>query len=95
MSVSNEGYFTLEVETVFPPYLPSQSSGVNYICRMALSAHASLPLEVMLKSISNEGYFTLQAETVLHPSQPRIAVGYMKYSTTQYLRMPYLQCKLR
>jgi hypothetical protein len=39
-SVSNEGHFTLEAETVFSPYLPSHCSGVTEICHMAIPAQA-------------------------------------------------------
>jgi hypothetical protein len=39
-SVSNEGDFTLEVERVFRPHLPSHCSGVTEICHMAIPAHA-------------------------------------------------------
>jgi hypothetical protein len=56
ISVSNEGHFTLEAETVFRPYLPSHWSGVTKICHMALPAHALLTVQVRLMSVSNEGH---------------------------------------
>jgi hypothetical protein len=59
-SISNEGQFTLEAETVCRPYLASHCSGVNEIRHIALPAHALRAVQVELKSISNEVHFTLE-----------------------------------
>jgi hypothetical protein len=67
-SVSNEGHFTVEAETVFRPYLLSNCSGVNEICNMALPAHVLRAVQVRLKSVSNERHFTLEAEKLFRPS---------------------------
>jgi hypothetical protein len=48
-SVSNGGHFSLEVETVFRPYIHSHCSGMTEICYMALTTHALPAMEVRLK----------------------------------------------
>jgi hypothetical protein len=66
-SVSSEGHFTLETESVFRPYLASHYSGVTQTSNMAVPPHAPQPVEGWSKSGSNEGHFTLEAETVFRP----------------------------
>jgi hypothetical protein len=66
-SVSNEGHFTFEAETVIRPYHPSHCCGVTEIYHMTLPAHALCAVQDMLKSVSDEGHFTLEAETVFRP----------------------------
>jgi hypothetical protein len=66
-SVSNEGHFTLDAETVFLPYLPSLCSGVTEICDMALYTHALLAVQITVKSDSNEVNFTVEAEEIFRP----------------------------
>jgi hypothetical protein len=63
-SVSNEGHFTVEAETVFHPYLASPSSKVSESSHVILPAQALQAVQVTLKSVSNEGHFTIAAETV-------------------------------
>jgi hypothetical protein len=60
-SVSNEGHFTPEAETVFGPYHPSHYSWVNEICHVALAAHALRAVQVRLKSLTNKGHFNNDA----------------------------------
>jgi hypothetical protein len=60
-SPTNEGYFTLVVETVFRPYLLSHCSEFTEICHSPLPAHALTAVQASLQSFSNEGYFTLDA----------------------------------
>jgi hypothetical protein len=74
-SVSNEVHFTLEDETVFPPYLPLYSSGVTEIWHVAHSAHVSRAMHVRLESINNERYFTLETEILFHPYLPSHCSG--------------------
>jgi hypothetical protein len=40
-SVSNEVHFTLEVETIFRPYLASHCSGVNETSNVVLTVHGT------------------------------------------------------
>jgi hypothetical protein len=47
-SLSNEGHFTLEAETVSRSYIPSHCSGGTEICHMALPAHALRAVKVKL-----------------------------------------------
>jgi hypothetical protein len=91
-SISNEGYFTLEAETVYRVCLPSNCSGVTEICDMALPAHVLQAVQVRLKSLSNEGYFTLDAETVFHSYPPSHCCGVIE--TLRSLRTRYVLCKL-
>jgi hypothetical protein len=74
-TVSNEGHFILEAETVFPPYLPSHCSGATEMCHVALPAHALQSVQVRLSLVSNEGHFTLEAKIVSVPISPFIAAG--------------------
>jgi hypothetical protein len=55
-SVSNEGHFTREPETVFRPHLPSHWSGITEICRIALPVHELRAVEV------RKYYFDCQVE---------------------------------
>jgi hypothetical protein len=73
-SVSNEGHFTLEAETLLRSYLPLHCRGVTEIYHMALPAHALRAVQVTLKSVGNEGQFTLEAEFLV-PISSSIAVG--------------------
>jgi hypothetical protein len=56
-SVGNEGYFTLEAETVFRHYLAFHWSGMNKTSNIGLSALSAV--EVSLKSVGKELYFIL------------------------------------
>jgi hypothetical protein len=93
-SVSNEGHFTLEAETVIRPYLPSHCSGVTEKFHVALSAHALQAAQFTLTPISNEGHFTLEAKTVSPPYLPSHFSRVTQYATWHSLRMRYVQCKL-
>jgi hypothetical protein len=62
-SVSNEGHFTLETETVFLPYPSSHCIGMTEISHVALPDHAPKAMQVWSTSFSNEGHFTREAET--------------------------------
>jgi hypothetical protein len=70
-SVSNEGYFTLDANTVIRPYLPAHCCGVTEIYHVALPAHSLRAVHVRLKSVSNEGHFTLEAQSVFVRISPR------------------------
>jgi hypothetical protein len=61
-SVSNEGHFTLEAETVFRMYLLTNCCGFTEISHIALSTNLLQEVQFMLKSVSNERQFTLKAE---------------------------------
>jgi hypothetical protein len=74
-SISIEGHFTLEAETVSSAYLPSHFSGVSEICDTPLPAHALQAVEVTLKWVTNERHFTVEAEKVFVYISPLIAVG--------------------
>jgi hypothetical protein len=67
-TVSNEGHFTIEAETVFRSYVPSHSSEVTEVSNKALPTCALRAMQVRLRSISNEGRFTIEAETISHQS---------------------------
>jgi hypothetical protein len=66
-SVSTEGHFTREAETVFRSYHTSHCSGETGTSHVALNAHALQSVQVWLKSVSNEGHFTREAERVSRP----------------------------
>jgi hypothetical protein len=66
-SASNERHFTIEVETVFRPYLLLHCSAVSDIYHTERCAHALRAVQVMLKSVGNEGHFTLETETLFRP----------------------------
>jgi hypothetical protein len=66
--VSNEGYFTLETERVFPPYLAYNWNGVTEMTHHALLPGALEAVQVWSKSITNEGHFTSEADTVYRPN---------------------------
>jgi hypothetical protein len=70
-SVSNEGHFIREVETVLHPYLPSHCSGVTEICHISLPDHALQTVHVRFIWVSNEGHFTVKAEIVFLFLSPR------------------------
>jgi hypothetical protein len=48
-SVSNEGHFTFEAETVFRPYLPVHCGGMREKCQMALPTQALKAVQDRLK----------------------------------------------
>jgi hypothetical protein len=64
-SISYEGHFTPEPESVSRPYLPPHCSGANEECHIAIPAILPKAVEDRLKSIVNEGHFTHEAETIL------------------------------
>jgi hypothetical protein len=53
------GYFTIQAETVFRPYLASHCSGVSGIWDMALRTNALRAVQVRMKLVSHEGYFSV------------------------------------
>jgi hypothetical protein len=65
MSVSNQGHFTLEVGTVFHPYVPWTCSGVIQIYCMTHSVHAPQAVQFMVNSVSNKGHFPLRPKQFL------------------------------
>jgi hypothetical protein len=69
-AVSNEGHFTLEVETVFRPYLPYDWSGVTEQYQMVLTVPGLQAVQDMLKSVSNKAEFNLEDERVSCPYLP-------------------------
>jgi hypothetical protein len=68
--VSNEGYFTSDVKTVFRLYLPYDCSGVTEKYHKVLPAHDLQAVRLKLMSVSIAGRFTLEAETVSRPYLP-------------------------
>jgi hypothetical protein len=64
MSVSNEGYYNLEGETIFRPHLPQGCSVVTEYYHMVLHWHALQAVQVSLTSFSNEEPFTPEDKTV-------------------------------
>jgi hypothetical protein len=68
--VSNEGHFTLDLETIFRPYLPCRCSGLTETCHMVLPAHAREAVQVSFKSVCYAGHFTLDLETIFRPYLP-------------------------
>jgi hypothetical protein len=77
-SVSNEGLFTLDAETVFHLYLHPHCIGVTEICHMALPTHALRAMQVGTKSVGNEGHFTPEAKQFFVRISPKIAVGSLR-----------------
>jgi hypothetical protein len=69
-SISNEGDFTLEVETVLRLYCPQDCSGVTELYNMVLRVQALQTVEVKLKTVSKERHFTLEVGTVISPYLP-------------------------
>jgi hypothetical protein len=78
-SVSNEGHFTREAETV-RPYFVSHCTGVTETSQMALTAHNLQVEHVLLKSVSNDGHFTREPETALRPSLASHFIGAIETS---------------
>jgi xanthine dehydrogenase iron-sulfur cluster and FAD-binding subunit A len=70
ISFSSEGHFTLEVESVFRPYRPSQCCAATEILEMAIPAHAPQSVRLRFKSVSKQRHFTLVDETTFRPLSP-------------------------
>jgi hypothetical protein len=66
-SVSKEGPFTHEAETVFRRYVASHRRGVIGTSYLTLASHAPRSVAVWSKSVGNGGQFTLEAERVSRP----------------------------
>jgi hypothetical protein len=94
-SVSKEGHFILESETVFRPCLPCYCSRVTEIRHVALPAHMLRAWQFRLKSVSNEWHFTPQAEIVFCPYLQAHCSGVTEICHMHYLHMPYVQRKFR
>jgi hypothetical protein len=66
-SVSNEGHFTLEAESVSHPYLPPPYSGRTEVSYMAHKAKALTAVQVTLRPVSKKRHFTMQHGRVTRP----------------------------
>jgi hypothetical protein len=62
ISVGNEGYFTLDAETVFRPCLASRCSGMTETARRAPITRHIQAVQVWSKSVRKKGHFTLKAK---------------------------------
>jgi hypothetical protein len=82
-AVSNEGHFTVEVETVFLPYLPKVWNGLTERWHMVPTAHVLEAVEVTLKVVSNQGHFTIEVESFssVTPQGFKLAHWVMTYGT--------------
>jgi hypothetical protein len=93
-SVSNDGHFTPDAETVLRLCLTSRCSGETQVSNVALAAHALQIFQVRLKSFRNEGLFTLEAEKLIGRSSLCIALGWLKEATRLTKRMRREKCEL-
>jgi hypothetical protein len=93
-SVSNDGYFTLEVEKNFSSVSPPGLQWGYWVVPHGTPSHAVKAVQVRVKALSNEGQYIMKSKQFSVRISPTIAVGPLSNTTWYSLRMRYKQCKL-
>jgi hypothetical protein len=84
-SVSKDGRFVTETQTVSRPYVAFHCSGVTEITNLILPTHPVQTVQVWTKSGIKEGHFNLEAEAVFLPYLTSHCIG---VTETSYLELP-------
>jgi hypothetical protein len=87
-SVSNEGRFTLQAETIFRPILSTHCTAVTEIRHMSPNVNQLQAVHFRLKSVCNEGHFTLETQVVSCPYLPSHSCGLTEIYHVAIRHMP-------